>query len=71
MVGPAMTALAQEWADRAEALETAAQLVTLIDDIRRLRDRARDMGLYRAYGVIEGHLHRARVKLIQAAYEEV
>lgn len=70
MTGPAMTTLASGWADRAEAMETAAELVPIIEDIRQMRDRAKDMGLYQAYSVIEGHLHRARISLIRL-YEEV
>ena len=71
MVGPAMTTLAQTWADRAEAIETASRIVPLIEDIRGMAERARGMELYQALAVIEGHLSRARLALIRLAYREV
>ncbi len=70
-VGPAMTTLAQTWADRAEALDTASRIVPLIEDIHRMAERARDTELYQALLVIEGQLHRANVALLRLVVEEV
>lgn len=70
MTGPALTALAQERIDRAEVMDKAAELASIMGDIRQLRDQARTMGLYQAYSVIEGYLAKARLKLIFLVYEE-
>lgn len=70
-IGPAMTVLAREWADRAEAMTVSSDLLGLISGVSRMRDNAQDMQLHQALAVIEGHLSRARLALIRLAYREV